>query len=823
MQISKKRLAIATIILLIQTSWSLTAAYTVRGTVKANNGEEVSFATVSLMTTDSTLKGGAVAEMDGTWEIKDIATGDYILSASFMGYAKQYKNIRIDKNIDGVEFMLEEESQELSEISVIGHKKLVERQIDRIVLNVSESPLAAGSNGSDLLKKAPGVNVDKDGNVTVNGRSVEVYINGKPSYLSGDQLKGLLDGTSGTSIEKIEIITNPSSKYDAAGQGGVIDIKLKRNASAGLNGSVSLQYGGMYFKSIGKYMNDDHISLNLNYRGKNTYTAINLFQAYGQYAMALESETKQKVGGKEMHIQERNQSLNNSWQYYMLRVSNDWMIDDKNTLGFIVQTPLIVNSSKTNPGEMTSMTTIGSDTVERVGTLQDNRTMMPQHSINLNYTHTFRPELMQEITVNLDYNRSSSKSAQRMLFQYEDGREDLDVSITPWQAVNIYSAKIDFQTLFWKTAMLECGAKWAMTTTNNTMDRDTSGVGSEHTAFKYREQIAALYISAGKQFNEHWTAKLGLRGEMTHAVGDWITLDTVTGGKPYFNLFPTAYVGYAPTQDWNMSLSYTRRIGRPSYHMLNPFVQYQSTHMLNRGNPDLQPDFAHMVQMSFGYSQYVTLTFDFGTVNGLKSVIGQPMDNGDVMYTYGNFGSSTSHSILLNLTEVPIVRNKEKGINWLTLTANLSARHQINRSQEYLSKTWSGTVYGSLTLYLPEDIQMAADVYWGSPSESGFYKTSMGVYTGFSFKKQFLQKSLALTLHVSDILRSMNYDSEYLGHDDLVYKNKGEFFQQRVSIGLTYNFGKAEYHKYRKVGNVEESSRVGGSTGGNGGGGIGGM
>lgn len=818
----KSKVLIITAMVLVQTLWTAMGAYTIKGTVKSKSGEEIPFATVSLMDADSALKGGAVAEMDGSYEIKNVEPGNYILSASFMGYARQCKNIKADKDLNNVDFMLEEESKELAEISVVGHKQLVERQIDRIVLNVSESPLAAGSNGNDLLKKAPGVNVDKDGNVTVNGRSVEVYINGKPSYLSGDQLKGLLDGTNGTSIDKIEIITNPSSKYDAAGQGGIINIKLKRNASEGLNGSVSFQYGGMYFKSIGKYLNDDHLSLNLNYRGKNTYTSINLFQAYGQYAGVTHSETDQKVGDKEMHVTEHSRNAGNSWQYYMLRVSNDWMIDSKNTLGFIVQTPLIVNKSTTEPGDMYSETMVGGETVEKVSTMESSTGLMPQHSINLNYTHTFKPELMQELTVNLDYNRSSSKGNQRMLFQYDDGRE-LDVNIKPWQAVNIYSAKIDFQTLFWKTAMLECGAKWAMTTTDNTMDRDTVGIGSEHTAFKYQEQIAALYISAGKQFNEHWTAKLGLRGEMTHAVGNWITMDTVTGGKPYFNVFPTAYVGYNPTQDWNMSLSYTRRIGRPSYHMLNPFEQYQSTHLLSRGNPDLQPDFTHMVQMTFGYSQYVTLTFDFGTVSGLQSIVGKPMPNGDVLYTYDNFGSSTSHTILLNLTEIPIIRNKEKEVNWLTLTANLSAAHQINRTDTYVSKTWHGTVYGSLTLYLPKDIQIAADVYWGSPSEHGYYKTAMGVYSGLSFKKQFLQKSLSLTLHVSDLARSMKFSSEYLGDDNLKYVSNNEFCQQRVYIGLTYNFGKAEYHKYRKVGNVEESSRMGGSTGGNGGGGIGGM
>ena len=223
------------------------------GKVQDAQGEPIAYATVSLLTADSSLVTGAITDEKGAFSISAYgptptlptregeedpphpslqregvkSNNNYILQVSFIGYKTVARAIHSgDANLL---ITLQEESEELAEVEVKAKRQLIERQFDKIVLNVSNSPFAAGSNGKDLLKKAPGVQVDKDGNVTVNGKSVEVYIDGRPSYLSGDQLKAMLEGTDGSTIEKIEIISNPSAKYDAAGQGGIINIKTKRN------------------------------------------------------------------------------------------------------------------------------------------------------------------------------------------------------------------------------------------------------------------------------------------------------------------------------------------------------------------------------------------------------------------------------------------------------------------------------------------------------------------------------------------------------------------------------------------------------------------
>ena len=221
-------------------------AESIKGTVLDPRGQAMPFVTISVLTQDSTLITGAITDEQGKYQVevprdKGQGTKGLLIQASYIGYQTSF---------GGPDFVLREETERLEEVEVKAKKPLIERQMDKLVVNVSASPLSAGSNGNDILRRAPGVRIDKDGNITVNGKSVEIWIDGKPSYLSGQQLKATLDGTDGNTIEKIEIISNPSAKYDASGQGGIINIKTKRNMSKGLNGMLSAAYGGMYFGDV---------------------------------------------------------------------------------------------------------------------------------------------------------------------------------------------------------------------------------------------------------------------------------------------------------------------------------------------------------------------------------------------------------------------------------------------------------------------------------------------------------------------------------------------------------------------------------------------
>lgn len=803
------------------------AQKTISGKVQDIRSTPIAYATVSLMQSDSSLVTGAITDNAGAFTLS-APSGKYLLQVSFVGYQTTCQTVKAgDKDLL---LTLREETAQLGEVEVKAKKQLIERQFDKIVLNVSNSPFAMGSNGKDLLKKAPGVNVDKDGNVTVNGKSVEVYIDGRPSYLSGQQLKAMLEGTDGSTIEKIEIISNPSAKYDASGQGGIINIKTKRNMMRGLNGTLSAAYGGMYYGDINKYQNMEMFSLNLNYRTAKTYTFGSLTQVYTNQNVGME------IGSTYLDTLTRTTTERYDkseyacdFQYYMAKIGNDWFIDSVNTFGFIFQAPIMLMRQDVPEGQGYGWTKVGNDTTENSMLTISSPMFSQQYTANLNYTHVFNDSLERELTVNADYNRNGWKqdNTQSNTYTYPTMpdsvlRTGLDIRTN--QAVDIYSAKLDFQTRFWNTGMIETGAKWALSNTDNRMTTDSllNGIASPtaHSDFTYAEHVAALYISLAKQFGQHFNAKLGLRGEYTHSNGNWLSADS-TSVKDYFNLFPTAFLGYNPTDKWAMNISYTRRIKRPSYYQLNPFRSYIDAHNYTEGNPELTPEFNNQVDLNFSWSQYVSLAFNFSHTQDMFSQRAEILPNGDGRMKWLNFGTCTTHGGDLSLTELPIVPKFVTGEDgsrtmqgaWLALTVNGGYYHFINRSYDglYDNRSHWGYVSANLNAYLPKDWTISIDGSYNAPVVNGYNYQSEFIYTGVAVRKMWMEKGLIFNLQLQDALRTLRGRNESLG---LAEGNSNytaqEYRSQCLTFSVTWMFGQQQYVKHRKVGDLDESSRLGG-------------
>ena len=809
------------------------SAETIKGSVVNERGESMPFVTVSVLAQDSTLLTGAITDDEGRYEI-DLSTfnlqrSTLILQASYVGYQTAF---------GGPDFVLREETERLAEVEVKAKKPLIERQMDKLVVNVSASPLSAGSNGNDILRRAPGVRIDKDGNITVNGKSVEIWVDGKPSYLSGQQLKAMLDGTDGNTIEKIEIISNPSAKYDASGQGGIINIKTKRNMMKGLNGMLSAGYGGMYFGDVKRWLSQEMFSLMLNYRGEKTYTFGQFTQVFAQNDIDFESYRETPAL--------KNYSYSDyamNFQYYMLKVGNDWYIDSLNTFGFILQVPFMNVDQHIVPGRNSAYMIQGTDTTNST-TNSQNRLKAPQHTANLNYTHTFSEALERELTVNIDYNRYNNSSVNFQETNYDKpfgGINSLGIDIKSKQIVNIYSAKMDFQTKFWKTGMIEAGVKYALSSTDNDMTTDSTRNGgarpTDHNAFRYDEHVAAAYISVGKQFGEHWSVKLGLRGEYTFSHGDWKDdgLDSIIN-KSYFDPFPTAYVGYTSKplgklqQPISVSASYTRRIKRPNYWMLNPFTSYVDAYSIQKGNTNLTPEFNNDVELHFSWTQYLNMTFNFAHTQDMFSSKTTILPSGIGFAQWTNFGTCTTHGLNVSLTELPLVPKYAKAEDgsksmqgaWLALTVNAGWLHFINKSYDkqddgtpdYIMRSHYGYVGGTLSAYLPKDWTLTLDGNWSSPMLTGYNRSGSTYFASFGIRKMYMKKGLIFNLNVQDLLRSLSFNNEDMGQEPgnrSWYKNT--IRQQRVMFSLTWMFGQYQQHKNRKVGDLDESSRLGGGGG----------
>ncbi len=812
-------------------------AETITGTIRERSSNDaIPYATVSLLRTDSTLYNGAISDDNGNFKLQ-VQRGTYIFQVSFVGYNTTLRTLEVTKdNSDLGSIYLTEETNAISEIEVKANKPIIQRQMDKIVMNVSSSPFAVGSSGEDMLKKAPGVIVDKDGNVTVNGKTVSVYIDGRPSYMSGEQLRGLLQGTDATTIDKIEIITNPSAKYDAAGQGGIINIKLKKNKSAGLNGTLAASYSGMYFKEPDKYYQGDRVSFNLNYRGAKTYTSLALSQMYSSSADFDSSLYQMPFLGDTMRTISSN-FVENAFRYYSARLTNDWYITDRHTFGFIVNVPIMKYDDHFNMNEHDhSLVTLGNDTIQDAVSSGVRKTSWPRYSANLNYTFTINDSLNRELTVNVDYSRSGgtmSTSQNNKILINNDAvinRLPDHLGVETTQKVDIISAKADFQTAFWKTGMIECGAKWTMSHTYNAMVEDSvmpSYSSTTNTSYDYTEHIAALYISASKQFGEHWNAKLGLRGELAANNGLYHkeTESKTVRQKPYFNLFPSAFIGYNPTDKWALSLNYTRRIYRPGYWALNPFVTYMDAHTYTCGNPELKPVFTNQVAFSVGWSRYVSIEADFSHSAGVLTERPELMDNGDVKYTYVNFGTTMQAGGTVSLTEIPVVpkfstdENGKRTVDgaWLALTANIGlfdniSKADVTQDANYGTKhTFFSHYQGTLTAYLPKEWQIAVDASGATPFAQDYNRWSGGYDIGVGLKKTWKQHGLTISANVNDLVRSSVYSSQSVGLTNGCYTYaKGISYSQKVKIGVTWRFGQYQQHKYRNVGDYDQEDRLGG-------------
>lgn len=782
---------------------------TIRGTVTDGaSTAPIEFATVVLAHPDSTFAGAATTDSIGRFSVSGLSQGKYCVTVSFIGYKSFTSGISVNQGMNDMgTIRLEPDTEMLGTVVVSARRPVIEQKFDKLVMNVAEAVSAEGSNGVDLLRKAPGVTVDFEGNVKLNGSAVTVWIDGRPSNLSGKELEALLNATDGTSIDRIEIMAHPSSKYDAAGSGGIINIVTKKNFADGLNGSVNLSYGGMYFD---RYLQAPDGSVNLNYKGRKTNTFLNFGTGY--------SESDGKLNSISLFGKDLSNSMRNSSSFlmkdlnYNFRAGNDWYISEKDILGVIVKG----NFSNNRMGfdENTTGYYSGDELVSRMESDISNSNGYNTVSANLNYTRTFDKAKMQELTLNADYSwfDISGYNFQKDVIPPLPGIMASDSTVfrqNTGQRIDIWSAKADYQQLFWLTGMLEAGLKWSRTVTDNNAlwENLISGAWKEDEnlsdSFMYDEQIAAAYISAAKSFGTKWTVKIGLRGEYTFTHANW-----ENGNKSYFNLFPTVFVSYLPTQKWRLSASYTRRINRPGYSQLNPFRTYLGTNSYMEGNPDLNPQFSDMTSLGVGFGQHLNLSLMYQYNSQLIMQTPYVLDDGSQRLVWENFGTQHIAGGSLSLSELPIAK-------WLNLSANYFAAYNgnINSSGSYSTGSFMQSFYANVNFLLPKDWKIEVGGFGSGKMDMGYLRMDPMYMLFAGVKKNMWDGRGTIALNVNDILRSfsMNMHSETGGVT--TYHLKQKFNMQKITLSFSYRFGQNYSVRHRNVGNVDEASRAGSSSG----------
>ena len=832
------------ILLFVSISMALSAQTVLRGTVvdKSNN-EPLPFATVAVMSADSTVVAGSVTIDNGEYRVDIPVRGQYLLSVSFIGYQTYYQSLNADKaKIDLPAIALAPDATMLQAVQVVDRAPIVEQQMDKLVMNVSKTAFAQGSNGFDLLRKAPGVSIDKDGNVLLNGQPVAVWIDSRPSYLDGKSLETLLRGTDGTNIDRIEIIANPSAKYDAEGQGGIINIRTKHHFAQGLNGSVSANLGGMAFSrnmegrgARTQFFLDHNLSANISLRTEKTNTFLQLSEQESQQGVDLTITTDAALNG--VQLKQYSGSLCNiNSRNFSLKLGNDWFIDSSNTLGVIFTMPFGYVRQWDDSSFAYQM--VNGQPTQQILSQPITEYTANQYIANLNFTHVFDAARAAELTANLDYfhNVTSADNIQNNYYlpilspmvwvgQTFDSAQYLTLHND--NIIDIYSAKLDYQSMVLGGFMMEAGAKWALSHTDNMLNQivgrqyrgnDTIYGSSVDNPFDYSEHVGALYATLARQFNQCWTVKAGLRGEYTYAYNS-----THTVAQDYFDLFPTLYAGYnTPDMMKRFGLSYTRRITRPNYYQLNPFKNYVDAYTSNMGNPDLKPSYSDNVSLTAGFGRYFTLMGNFIHTKDQLTVIPilDPVTGDQVMH-HDNFGSTTLLGGGVSLTEMPIGKYISFTLNvnaydYRSLELNSTSRviGQEGAPTVYDKHSFLGQAYACLTFNLPKDWKVQLDGYYSSPIVVGYLKTGSNELVNLGVKKTALEGRLILSLQVRDLLRTMNSNFDVLYADGIVSTTEQTFLYQKVSFGLQWNFGTAQRPlKHRNVGTLDELERTANTSG----------
>jgi hypothetical protein len=788
----------------------------VTGRVIDGNAKTIASSSITLIRQkDSSVVKISVADKEGNFSFETVPNGKYLVTVTAVGHTKGFSEafeISADHpfvNLKAIELIPEMKS--LGGVTVTGKKPLIEQKIDRTVVNVEAAVTNVGTTALDVLEKSPGITVDKDGNISLKGKQgVKVYIDGRPTYLGGNDLASYLRSLSSNQLDQIEIMTNPPAKYDAAGNSGIINIKTKKTNQVGYSGSFSSTW------SQGRYPKVNE-SFNFNYRKNkiNVFTTLGYnnrknFQDLFIQRKFIESSTKivKSHFDQLSNIIEQSESFN-------AKIGADYFASKKTTLG-------VVLTGFSNPGVFSNRSNVliaDPNNVLQSRTLaatSNNRTWK-NAGANINFRHVF-DSTGKELTADLDYLTYSSKNAQDLVNAYFDAtgmptvKADTLLGSLP-QQIDIYTARVDYAKPLKKGARFEAGVKTSYVVTDNNAIYDSLNYGnrvrdlgrSNH--FKYEENVNAAYINYSKPFNKKLFGQLGLRLENTNAKGNQLTTGE-SFNRHYTQLFPTAFFQFKANEKNSFGLNYGRRINRPDYEELNPFILFLDRYTFEQGNPNLKPQFSHNVELSHTYKGFLTTTFNMTrTTDIINDVLEQNTDRNETFVKKQN-----------------IARQQQYGIS-------VSAGGQIK-------KWWNGNIYTNVYYNRFEGIlngdhvrisattgvvniqnQFKLGKKWNAEL-SGFYRTPGvdGVFQikGFGMMNtgvtwQVLKGKGTLRFSVRDVL----YTQKIKG--DIKYSNIDAHFQQRrdsrqAALGFTYRFSKGKINgngqKRKPGGASEEQSRI---------------
>ena len=774
----------------------------IRGKVADESHQAVPFATVTLLKAkDSSLVKGDISDQEGNYDFTEIPNGKYLVSASVIGMIKTYSQpFTLDdskKILNISDLILKQNTNLLKGVSITASKPFIQREIDKTVVNVENSIVSAGSNAWEILEKSPGVTVDNSNNtVRLQGKTgVQIYIDGRPTYLSSDQLAAMLKSMNSNSINSIEIMTQPPAKYDAAGNAGIINIVTRKNKEKGFNGSLTAGIGQ------GRHVRES-TGTNLNYRnGK-----INL---YGNYNFNHNiwwnnnyiTRNFYDGTGKTLSTRTEQYSYHNSPNYnHDFKAGIDYYLNDKNTLGIMMNGSL---NPSTDDRYNTTWFKNGSGSIENTSlTHSTEKAHWTNYTYDLNYQGHF-DTTGKELNIDVAYSRFDNAALDNYhtYAVYPDGSALPDLPGSPNPnirkgsiptIIDIKTAKIDYALPLKHQVKLSFGAKTSLVTSDNNIQyfqldnaskQWLNDSASNH--FRYTENINAAYINFNKELKKGWGLQLGLRGEQTISSGHQYNNDS-TFKRNYFQLFPAVFINKKLDKNNTFSLSYSRRIDRPDYQTLNPFRYYLDPYTYEEGNPYLQPQISNTVNLSYAYKSLLIASLSYGHVSDVMTQVLKQDDSALITYqTMENLAQMQNVGLNVSLS-IPIT-------SWWMSNNSVNVFYNAFRGNflgAYLNfEKTAFTVNTTNSFTLGKGFSAELSGYYNSSMQWSIFTIQPQYSVSAGIQKTLMKDKATIKLNVNDIFRTQHsYASVRYQNLDVTAANHWD--SQRIGLTFTWRFDK---------------------------------
>lgn len=794
-------------------AFSKSEGFSVSGKVLDKDQQTLPYVNVLLINAgDSSLVRGSVTIEDGTYVIEDLAEGDYRVMISFVGYQKFYSEpftLNDSQSSYTVpDVILLESSETLDEFAVVAQKPFIERHLDKLVVNVDNSIVSAGNTALEVLKRSPGVIVDKDGNISLKGKSgVTIMIDDKRTYLSNQDVTNMLKTMPADQIDRIEIITNPSAKYDAAGNSGIINIVMKKNQMLGVNGRINAGYGqAMYARFNG--------GGNINYRTEkwNFFTSYSLynnngFSTFGVTRKFHDQASNDLLSVFDQHQHQKNQSTSNSG-----KLAIDYYPNKKHSIGFFVNG--MANNGRETGGNQSLINDPSGLLLSGSETASDANSKWQNVSANINYKWKI-DTLGSEFSANLDYGYFNSGEKQLYTTNYFDNQYQFYgapfiIRANLPSTVDIKSAKVDYTKYIGKKIKLETGLKTSYVATDNNAQYynvisnqdivDTTKTNH----FKYTENINAAYANMMLEINDKLSLQAGLRVENTNAKGEQLTTDS-TFYRHYTNLFPSGYITWKANKNNELSLGYSRRIDRPDYQALNPFIYFLDPYSYQQGNTLLLPQYSSSYEASHTFMGFLTTSFNYSHTKGVMTQVTSQVDSTHTTFvTTKNLRSQDTWSGSI-MVPIPITK-------WFT-----SVNYITVYNSRYRGELQGGEFDKSATAFMLNSQNMFNFKKGWSAEITAFYMSKQ-VYGIFLMKpmsnitlgisKTFAKDRGTIKCSYSDIF----WMNRFRG--SVVYQNMDiamdtRYMSRVFAINFSWKFGNSKAQSQRKEsGASDEMDRV---------------